>query len=551
MRNTEKVKVTGHELTIEQVVAVARCHAKVEIDEQAFERLKTMRAALEQRIKDKKVMYGVNTGCGSRKTNVLSPEELSDYQMSYIPAHCCGHGEPMPEEVVRAAMLIRLNSFLRGNSGLRPEISKRLHDFLNLGLTPVVPRYGSVGASGDLVPLAHMTAALIGLPNGRVTIVAADGGSQELDSAQALKMFQLEPIILQAKEAMGLTNGANFIAGMGCLAVYDGWDLFKQANLALSLSLEAIRGESDAFDERLHLARPLPGQSRVAEAVREFTKDSQRMTEAARFVNLKDEKPICDKTGLKVPRVQDAYSFRCAPQIHASAFHALTHAEELLNLEINASTDNPLIFEDGDTYQTLSGGNFHGQPLASMLEYVTLSLAPLAGVSDRRFFALLDIKSSFGLPADLAGPKLVNTGLMILQYAGASLVNQVAQRCSPCSVHSVPTSANQEDWVSMGMNSALNLREVLPMIRWVLAAELLAAAQGIKLIEPQMAMTEFALGKGTTAVYEVIVSTLFADVGEDPETWFNDRDPSEDTKKLSRMLEDGSLMKVVCETTDS
>lgn len=541
----EKVKVTGHALTIEQVVAVARSHAKVEIDAAAFEKLEAMRRGLEACIARGDVIYGVNTGCGSRKTTVLSADELSDYQMSYIPAHCCGHGEPLPEEVVRAAMLIRLNSFLRGNSGLRPVISERLRDFLNLGLTPVVPRYGSVGASGDLVPLAHMTAALIGLPNGRVTIASADGESQELDSAQGLKLFQLEPIILQAKEAMGMTNGANFIAGIGCLAVHDGWQLFEQANLALSLSLEAIRGEVNAFDARLHEARPLPGQIDMAADVREFTKGSQRMTEAARLVSLRNERPTFGTDGKKVPRVQDAYSFRCAPQIHASAYHALTHAEEILAEEINSSTDNPLIFKDGETYQTLSGGNFHGQPLATVLEYVTIALAPLAGASDRRFFTLLDPKSSFGLPADLAGPKPGNTGLMILQYAGASLVNQIGQRCNPCSVHSVPTSANQEDWVSMGMNSALNLRETLPMIRWVLAAELLAAAQGIRLIEPQMSTTDFSLGHGTDIAYQIIKSTFFTERGDDPETWFSDYPPNEAADRLSRKLEDGSLLKVV------
>lgn len=541
-RMIEKVKVTGHELTIAQVVAVARYHAKIEIDEQAFKRLEAMRRGLEACIKRGDVIYGVNTGCGSRKNMVLSSDELSDYQMRYVDAHACAYGQDMHKEVVRGAMLIRINSFLRGNSGLRPEIITRLCDFLNLGITPVIPSYGSVGASGDLVPLAHMSTALIGLPKARVTFQDENGQTVELPAPDALEKFGLPPIVLQAKEAMGLTNGANFIAAIGCLAVNDGCELLKQANLALSLSLEAIRGESDAFDERLHKERPLPGQCHVAQEVRLYTRDSQRMTKAARLVDLRDEKPVCDASGVKVPRVQDAYSFRCAPQIHASAFHALAHAKDLLDKEINSSTDNPLIFEDGDTYQTLSGGNFHGQPLASVLEYVTIALAPLAGASDRRFFALLDPKSSFGLPADLSGPEPSNTGLMILQYAGAALVNQIAHRCNPCSVHSVPTSANQEDWVSMGMNSALNLREALPMIRWVLAAELLAAAQGIKLIEPQMSTQAFTLGQVTSAVYQVIASTLFAETGEDPKTWFKDRNLSIDTDRLSRMLEDGSLM---------
>lgn len=536
----EIVRLNGRDLTIEQVVSVARYHAKVEIPGEVFDLINDFRAGLEVCIKRGDVMYGVNTGCGSRKSEVLSPEELSDYQMRYIPAHCCGTGEDFDDEVVRAAMVIRLNSFLNGNSGVRSEICTRLLDALNMGLTPCVPKYGSVGASGDLIPLAHTVAALIGLPEGRAKL-----GNEKLGAREALKRCGLEPIVLQAKEAMALTNGANFIAAIGCLAVYDAEVLMSFAAIGLSLSVEAIRGEMNAFDERVHKARPLPGQATAAKKVRQMLDGSKRATEQARCVNLPDEKVDLGKDGRKVPRVQDAYSFRCAPQIHAAAHHALKHASEILKTEINSSTDNPLIFRvpDSDEFKTLSGGNFHGQPLAAVIEYLGIALTPVAGGSDRRLFALLSSKSSSGLPSDLAGPTSGNTGLMILQYATAGVVNQIAHLANPASTHSIPTSANQEDWVSMGMGSALHLREMLPLLRFVIAAELLGAAQGITISIPTLPLGEYPLGKLTAVAYKAISRVFPDDVGTDPATWFKDRYVASDVEKvIQQMLDDGSLL---------
>ncbi len=544
MQTLESVKVNGHSLTIEEVVSVARSHAKVEIDAESFENLANLRAGLEACIKRGDVMYGVNTGCGNRKTIVLPPAELSDYQMRYIPAHCCGFGPLFDEEVVRAAMLIRLNSFQRGNSGLRPLISERLRDFLNLGITPCIPRYGSVGASGDLVPLAHMAEAMLGLPEASVSVREPDGSRTVMPAPDALKRFGLEPIVLQAKEAMGITNGANFIAAIGCLAVYDARKLLDQACLATALSLEAIRGETKAFDPRIHEARPLPGQIHVAGLVRAFLEGSKRTTEQARSVDLEKEPPRVDPAGKtlpKMPRVQDAYSFRCVPQIFAGAHHALSHVTDILTVEINSSTDNPLLFVADGGYQVVSGGNFHGQPLASCLEYLGIAMAPLAGSSDRRLFAMLSSGTSFGLPADLAGPVDGNTGMMILQYAGAALINKIGHLAAPCSVHSVPTSANQEDWVSMGMNSALNLREMLPMVRWVLAAEMLGAAQGIKLTEAQLPFGEYPLGKGTAVAYDRVSAVFSAKVGTDPDDRFRDRNLSVDVDAVDRLLSGDDL----------
>ena len=484
-------------------------------------------------------MYGVNTGCGSRKNEVMNADELIDYQARYIPAHSCGIGDALDGEIVRGAMLIRLNSFMRGTSGVSPELCLLLKGCLNRGFTPIVPRYGSLGASGDLVPLAHTCAALIGLPQAEAMV---DG--TRMSAREGLSLCGLTPHVLGAKEALAFTNGANFIAAMGCLAVLDAEELNFTAHVALSLSLEAIRGETTAFDARLHEARPLPGQVRSAEMIRQVISGSRRMTAEARQVSFSSEIVDVDRSGEKVPRVQDAYSFRCAPQIYAGAFHALDHARELLAIEINSSTDNPLLCrrEDG-RFEALSGGNFHAQPLASMLEYLGLTLQPLAGASDRRMFALLSPRWSYGLPGDLAGPAHGNTGLMIAQYSGASLVNKATHLAHPCSIHNIPSSANQEDWVSMGMTSALNLREMIPIIRAVLAIELVGATQGLLLTEEALPTPLRALGRGTQVAFDVITTTFDEppDAQNGSDAWFRDRYLATQLEEVSALIERGEL----------
>jgi histidine ammonia-lyase len=489
-------------------------------------------------------MYGVNTGCGSRKNEILSVDELSDYQMRYIPAHCCGHGNSLPKEVVRAAMLIRLNNFLKGHSGLRPIIIERLRDCLNLGLTPVVSEFGSVGASGDLIPLAHMSASIIGLKG---ALMLVDNDSQPQPAKDALAQHGLNSITLAAKEAMGLTNGANFITALACLIINDGWEIFYAADLAGALSLEAIRGEVDAFDPRIHEARPLPGQLHCAARVKSLIQDSGRATKIAREINFPHE-DVKISNGRKIPRVQDAYSFRCLPQIHAVAFQALKHLESIIAVELNSATDNPLLFEERLNeahYVAISGGNFHGQALAAPLDYVAITLATLAGVSDRRSFALTVPRLSYGLPADLAGPENGNTGLMIVQYGVAALVNQINLLANPCSIHSITTSADQEDWVSMGMNSALKAKAMIPLIYDVLASEMYIAAQGIVLTQKLLPKAQQQLGKGTEAAYRMIIS-IFANEIEKPESnWFRDRYLKDELDAVSEMLKNGKLLSAV------
>ncbi|MFH0901562.1 MAG: aromatic amino acid ammonia-lyase [Pseudomonadota bacterium] len=551
--NNQEVRINGHMLTPEQVISVARTHAKVVIDPPALKALTGLREGLQELINQKIPMYGVNTGCGSRKNIILEPEDLSDYQMRYIPAHCCGFGEPMPEEVVRAAMLIRLNNFLKGCSGLRPEIALRLADYLNLRITPIVPRYGSVGASGDLVPLAHVTSVMIEDPHARVWY---DGN--KMSAHDAHRLCNLDRIVLEAKEAMGMTNGVNFLAAIGCLAWHDTSELLDVSCLATALSVEAIRGEMNAFDPRIHEAREFMGQLYTAKMISELLVDSSRTKKAAREYSWerKDDlgleyQPKKDKKGRFVPRVQDAYSFRCAPQIMAPLKHALDHAYEMLKTEINSATDNPLIFKDPDAehgYSVLSAGNFHGQPLAQLFAYLASSLAPVSGVSDRRLFALLSSKSSFGLPDDLAGPSPNNTGYMIAQYATAALQSQIQVLATPACNASTPTSANQEDWVSMGMTQAMNLRELIPLVRTVLATELLGATRGIALIEPVMSTATWPLGTGTRVAYQEIVQIYADELAKDPtdlENRFRDRYFAADVNRVVAMLEDGYLMRQV------
>ncbi|MDR3643214.1 MAG: aromatic amino acid ammonia-lyase [Candidatus Doudnabacteria bacterium] len=537
------VEVDGHSLTIEQVIAVARHHHEVQINPETFAKIERFRQGLEAAAIRGDIMYGVNTGCGSRKNQVLPSDELSDYQMRYIPAHCCGYGNPLPPEVTRAAMLVRLNNFLKGHSGVRPCLIERLRDCLNLGLTPVVPEFGSVGASGDLIPLAHMSAGIIGLEEGQMFV------ADEIQPARtALENHGLKPLTLAAKEAMALTNGANFIAAIACLAVVDGWILLETADLATALSLEAIRGEQNAFDARIHEARPLPGQVHSAARIRKFTEGSRRITEEARSVAFPDEQKKFSH-GKQVPRVQDAYSFRCAPQIHAAAYQALSHLESILEVELNSATDNPLVFEDGENgaqYIAISGGNFHGQPLAAPLDYLAIALTPLAGASDRRGFALTTPRLSYGLPADLAGPNTANTGLMIVQYGVASLVNQIALLANPCSTHSITTSADQEDWVSMGMNSALKVRSILPIIRRVLAAELFMASQGITLTQHLLPENLQQLGLGTGEAYGHIRGVFQKETDKGAQAWFNDRYLKAELDAVEGMLADGSLLQSVC-----
>ncbi len=519
-RIIETVVLNGHNLTMEEAVAIARgsfdhqgkrVYPLVSLDPQARNDIKEFRDGLEARIAAGDIIYGVNTGCGIKKGTIIPNDEIDDYQAHYIPAHCVGFGEPFSEEIVRLAMVLRVNSFALGHSGVRLEICEKILELYNKNVIPFIPEKGSVGASGDLCPLAHMSATMLGLTGQQAYWVGS-----LMEAKEALKMAGIESITLRAKEAMGLTNGSTFTLAIGLLAVYDARKLFSYSNFAAALSLEAIRGEKAAFDPRVHKARKNSYSMEVAETILDLTKNSQRMTAGSQAVCLEAEKKIKkyddrwhEKT---LPRVQDAYSFRGYPQVAGPVLKNLEYAYQVFIDEINAATDNPLIFKiktegQPDRFETLSGGNFHGEPLAQAVAILAIGMQSLAGISDRRFYSLTMPSTSYGLPADLVGPTKsdLNTGFMILQYTTASLVSENKILCYPAVVDSIPTSANQEDYVSMGIIGARNLREVINNTYGIIAAELLAAAQGISLTEDELKTSSHSkLGDKTTLIFNNI-----------------------------------------------
>ncbi|MCF7820053.1 MAG: aromatic amino acid lyase [Candidatus Pacebacteria bacterium] len=506
-----EIVINGQNLSIQDTILVARGYHDgyrhhfplVVLDEEIKEKLKIFREALEERIAAKDIMYGVNTGCGIKKGTVISADEINNYQKHYIPAHCVAIGEFFPEEVVRAAMIFRVNSFALGHSGVRLELCEKILEFYNKGIIPCVPSQGSVGSSGDLCFLAHISAALIGLKEQQVFFEG------EIMSCEvALEKARVQPISLKAKEAMALTNGSTFILAQGILAIYDIENLIDTANIAAALSLEAIRGEIDAFDERVHAIRKSEGANNCAQVIRDLCCESKRMSKASQDKTLPAEKHIkkFDVQGKPVPRVQDAYSFRAHAQVMGSVMEAFDFCKEIFKRELNAATDNPLIFEEGDGFRAISGGNFHGEPLAQAADFLKIAVQQLANISDRRFYALTMPSTSYGLPADLVGlsnPDL-NTGLMILQYSTAALVNENKSLCHPSVIDSIPTSANQEDYVSMGATSAKFLRKVVENTTYVVAAELLAAAQGISWTEEDLGPDLSPLGTKTKRAYNFI-----------------------------------------------
>lgn len=481
---------------------------EIDPEDNAVLRINAKRLGLEERMKAGDIIYGVNTGCGIKKGTIISDEDIIAYQKHYIPAHCVMMGDYFSEEVVRAAMVLRVNSFATGFSAMRLETCEKILEFYNKGIIPCVPEQGSVGSSGDLAPLAHVAAALTGLEGQKVTFMPGEFSPKPIEIAKALKLAGVKPLVLEAKEAMGLTNGSTFTLALGVLAIDDAEKVFDFSDLATALSLEAIRGELNAFDPRLIGLRKHSGAELVAQNIRNLVKGSERMTAKAQFVKLTDETKKKKENGDLVPRVQDAYSFRAYAHVAGSAFAAFKYAREVFDNEINAATDNPLVFQKEDgSFEALSGGNFHGEPLGQAADFLKIALQQLANISDRRFYALTMSSTSYGLPSDLMGQShpTLNTGFMILQYSTASLVSENKVLCHPSVVDSIPTSANQEDYVSMSTTSARHLRRVVKNTAYVIAAELLAAAQGISLSEKTLEKNGCAkLGIVTGRAYEMI-----------------------------------------------
>lgn len=459
------VILDGSGLRIEQVVAVAERGEPVHLAAAAIEQMNTSRLRVEEALKGPEPVYALNTGVGLLADIRLDDREIEQMQMNLIRSHCCGVGEPLPSEVVRGMMLIRANVLAKGLSGIRPVVAERICDLLNLGVTPIIPSRGSVGASGDLAPLAHMALVLIG--EGR-----AEYEGRVLPGTFALQKAGLKPLKLLGKEGISLLNGTQAMLSIGCLEIATIERLFDAAQATAAFTVEALRGTPVAFDPRLHAARPHRGQI--------FT--------ARQFMNLLEGSTIPRSHGFG-SRIQDAYCLRCIPQVHGAVWDTLGEARRVFEVELNSATDNPLVFEDA----ILSGGNFHGAPLALALDYLAIALCQLAGISERRTERLLNPSLNEGLPAFLAAEPGLESGMMMAQVTAAALVAELRVLAAPASTGSIPTSGNQEDFVSMGMTSALKLARAVELAQSVIAIELLAATRALDL-----------RGDTTTPILEVI-----------------------------------------------
>lgn len=496
------IELDGHTLAAASVVAVARdttMHAR--LAPAARERLAQLRDYIDREWMrpDAPPIYGFNTGLGKLKDSAIPLEQIRLFQAMLINAHSAGIGEPLPQEIVRATMLLRANAHARGCSGPRVEVVERLITMLNAGLHPVVPAQGSVGASGDLAPLAYLTGALAGVPQAECFY-----GGERMPARRAFAYAGITPVEfpLEAKDGLALINGSTVSLAIAVLAAHDARRLLKTADIALALSLEAMRGELSAFDERIHAARPHPGQMTTAANLRRTVAGSARCSHAARAIALPDEGRVPAQT---IPaRVQDAYSLRCAPQVHGPARDALDYVDRILATEMNAATDNPLIFAGASGgYEVLSGGNFHGQYLAQSMDLLAIALADVGSISERRTYRLLDPTMSYGLPSNLVAQLPgVNTGYSIAHCSMAALVSENKTLCWPASVDSVPTKSNQEDHVSNSTWCARKARTIVANVEQIVATELLIAAQALSLVEPHLGA--FPLGAGSAAAYAAI-----------------------------------------------
>lgn len=454
--SSKPVIVDGRTLTLEDVAEVALKRRPVALHPEARERVAATRRVIQDILESGQVVYGVNTGFGKLAEVKISPDQLTRLQLNLVRSHACGVGEPFPQEVVRAMLLLRANVLATGHAGCRPEVVERVLDLLNAGVHPVVPSQGSVGASGDLAPLAHLALVLVG--EGEAVYKG-----RRLPGGEALARAGLEPLTLEAKEGLALINGTQASAAVAVLAAHRAAALVEAADVVCALSLEACFGTDAAFDEGIHAARPHPGQLASARRLRGLLRGS-RIRESHR----------------QCPRVQDAYSLRCAPQVHGAARDALEHLERVLSIEVNSATDNPMVFPDG---RVISGGNFHGAPIAAPIDYLAAALTDLASISERRLARLVDTSLS-GLPPFLTPQPGLNSGFMMVQVSAAALVSECKTLAHPASVDSIPTSAGQEDHVSMSTWAARKLTRVVDNLQQVLGMEYLAAAQGVEFHRP-------------------------------------------------------------------
>jgi histidine ammonia-lyase len=494
------VELDGKQLSLEAIEAIA-WGAPVRVSAQARERVARSRAFVEKKFAGGEAIYGVTTGFGRLANVQVDPKDALALQLNLVRSHAAGTGAPLEIAFVRAAGVLRVSSLAAGHSGIKLETLDLLVELLNRGVTPVVPSQGSVGASGDLAPLAHMTLTLIG--EGEAYY---DG--QRMSSARALQSAGLLPIQLGAKEGLALVNGTQVMTGIAALGVLRAQRLCAVADIVAAMSLEAFLGSDRVFDTRINDLRPHPGQKRVAEHLRVLLATSEIVQSHA-----------------ECGRVQDPYSFRCIPVVHGAVRDALTHCRRVIETEAISVTDNPLVFPDDDTI--LSGGNFHGEPVALSADFLKIALSEIGSISERRLYLLLNGEER-GLPLFLTGRSGLQSGLMIVQYTSAALVNDNKGLSWPSSVDSIPTSAGQEDHVSMGMTSANNLARVLDNVEGSLACELLGALTATDFRRPLRS------GVGTQAAYEVARERIAP--------WIEDRIPAPDIEAARGLIRSGALI---------
>ena len=506
---SHKIVIDGNNLKIKDVVAVARgkmvngkpVYPVVELDPDAKKQIDRVRKYIEDNwlTEGADAYYGFNTGCGKLKDYRLSTEEIDEFNKSYIRAHCVGTGDLLPKDVVRASLLLRANTFAKGYSGIRSDLVIKILELLNKDVIPAVPELGSLGASGDLAPLAYMAAVIIGEEQAH-----AFYGGKKMKALDALKMAGIEPLSLKAKEAMSFTNGSTVSLAVCCLLSADAVNMLQIADVVASLSLEAMRCEKAAFDSKIHQLRKHSGQFQSARNIRKLTDSSEWMTEEARQ---EWSKKVSQEGKESSPRVQDAYSIRCLPSVHGSCRDSLNYLNQTISVEINSAIDSPLVFQTDSGYEMLNGGNFFGQQLAISSDLLAIAMVKIGQISERRTFRLLNPAFSFGLPDQLTGDKPgVNTGLMVAHYAQAAILSKCKVLASPASIHSEVTSGGQEDIVSMSLTSALKAAEILEHTFSILATELFCAFQGTVLA--RKILGDRPMGKGTQIVFDYIASHL-------------------------------------------
>jgi histidine ammonia-lyase len=447
------VMLTGQSLTLKDVKEVLLNKEMVFASPKSMEAVQKSREAVERIVSEQKVVYGINTGFGKFSDVLIDKEHVRDLQLNLIRSHACGVGEPFPEIVSRAMLLLRANALLKGYSGARPIVIERLLELLNKEIIPVIPQQGSLGASGDLAPLSHQALVLVG--EGEVFYKG-----KQMDSLKALQQEGIVPLTLEAKEGLALINGTQAMTAMGVVGYLEAEQLAFESELIASMTIEGLHGIMDAFAEEVHLARGYQQQIDTAKRIRGYLNDSLLTTVQGEL------------------RVQDAYSLRCIPQVHGASWQALDYVKEKLEIEINAATDNPLIFDNGE--KVISGGNFHGQPIAFAMDFMKIAVAELANISERRIERLVNPQLN-DLPPFLSPEPGLQSGAMIMQYAAAALVSENKTLAHPASVDSIPSSANQEDHVSMGTIAARHAYQIIQNVRRVLAIELICAMQAVEI----------------------------------------------------------------------